>query len=124
MLHQPAPGFHQPLLETGERPALDPRRQNESAPEVAQVVRQNAQLQAHLVRLEPMARQARPVRRLLAFFDPLLRRAALVELEPDDRTARQGHVRHDEADAGEQFTAVVLSVLGHDPIWGVVQLFS
>ena len=35
MLHQPASGFHQPLLETRERPALDPRRQDQSAPEVA-----------------------------------------------------------------------------------------
>ena len=47
MLHQPASGFHQPLLETRERPALDPRRQDESAPEVAQVVGQDTQLQAH-----------------------------------------------------------------------------
>ena len=38
VLHQPAAGFHQPLLETRERPALDPRRQDQSAPEVAQVV--------------------------------------------------------------------------------------
>ena len=121
MLHQPAPGFHQPLLETGERPALDPRRQNESAPEVAQVVRQNAQLQAHLVRLEPMARQARPVRRLLAFFDPLLRRAAFV-VEPDDR--RLGRV---------MFVTMKPTRGNSSPRWcstlatirlGVVQLFA
>ena len=31
-----ASGFHQPLLETRERPALDPRRQDQSAPQVAQ----------------------------------------------------------------------------------------
>ena len=68
VLHQPAAGFHQPLLETRERPAFDPRRQDQSAPEVAQVVRQDAQLQAHLVRPEPMARQPRPVGRLFAFF--------------------------------------------------------
>ena len=36
------------------------------------------QLQAHLVCPEPMARQPRPVGGLLAFLDPLLRRAALV----------------------------------------------
>ena len=70
MLHQPAPRFHQPLLETRERPALDPRRQDQSPPQVAQVVGQDAQLQAHFVRPEPMARQPRPVRRLLAFLDP------------------------------------------------------
>ena len=77
VLHQPAPGLHQPLLETRERPALDPRRQDQSAPEVGQVVGQDAQLQAYLVRPEPMARQPRPVGRLLAFFDPLLCGAAL-----------------------------------------------
>ena len=49
MLHQPASSFYQPLLETRERPALDPRRQDQSAPEVAQVVGQDAQLQAHFV---------------------------------------------------------------------------
>ena len=38
LLHQPASGFHQPLLETRERPALDPRRQDQPAPEGAQVV--------------------------------------------------------------------------------------
>ena len=46
MLHQPASGFHQPLLETRERPALDPRRQDQSAPEVAKIVGQDTQLQA------------------------------------------------------------------------------
>ena len=61
MLHEPAPGLHQPLLETRERPAFDPRRQDQSAPEVAQGVGQDAQLQAHLVCPEPMARQPRPV---------------------------------------------------------------
>ena len=30
MLHPPPPGLHQPLLETRERPALDPRRQDQS----------------------------------------------------------------------------------------------
>ena len=74
VLHQPAPGFHQSLLETRERPALDLRRQDQSAPEVAEVVGQDTQLQAHFVRSETMARQPRPVGGLLAFLDPLLRR--------------------------------------------------
>ena len=113
MLHQPASGFHQPLLETRERPALDPRRQDQSAPEVAQVVGQDTQLQAHFVRPETMARQPRPVGGRLAFLDPLLRRAALV-VEPYDRTTREDHVSHDEADAGEQLTSVVLH-LGDNP---------
>ena len=44
VLYQPAPGFHQAPLETCERPALDPRRQDQSAPQIAQVVGQDAQL--------------------------------------------------------------------------------
>ena len=45
-----APRSSPAAAETRERPALDPRRQDQSAPEVAQVVGQDAQLQAHLVR--------------------------------------------------------------------------
>ena len=116
MLHEPAPGLHQPLLETRERPAFDPRRQDQSAPEVAQVVGQDAQLPAHLVCPEPMARQPRPVGGLLAFLDPLLRRAALV-VEPDDRAARKDPVGHNEPDAREQLTPVVLH-LGDNPSGG------
>ncbi len=56
---------------------LDPRRQDQSAPQVAHVVGQDTQLQAHFVRPETMARQPRQVRRLLALFDQLLRRTAL-----------------------------------------------
>ena len=58
VLHQPAAGLHQPLLETRERPALDPRRQDQPAPEVAQVVGPDAQLQAHFVQSAPPARGA------------------------------------------------------------------
>ena len=58
----------------------------------------------------------------LGFLDPLLRRATLV-VEPDDRAARQDHVGHDEADAGEQLTAVVLD-LGNNCVWALVQLFA
>ena len=45
--------------------------------------------------------------------DPLLRRAALV-VEPDDRAARKDHVGHNEPDAREQLTPVVLH-LGDNP---------
>ena len=38
MLHQPVLSLYQPLLETRDRPARDPRRQHQPAPEVAQVV--------------------------------------------------------------------------------------
>ena len=87
VLHQSAARLHQPLLETRERPALDPWRQDQSAPEIAQVVGQDAQLQTHFVRPETMARQPRPVRGLLAFLDPLLRGTPLV-VEAHHRPAR------------------------------------
>ena len=45
-----------------------------------------------------MTRQTRPVRRLLALFDPLLGRATLV-VEPHQRATRQARARHNESDA-------------------------
>ena len=92
-------------------------RQVELAPEVSQVVGQHAQLQSHFVRSETMARQPHPVGRLLAFFDPLLRRAAVV-VETYDRAAREGPVGHDETDSGEQLTLVCFALA----TMGVVQL--
>ena len=59
-----------------------------------------------------MARQPRPVRRLLTFLDPLFRRAALV-VEVHYRPARQVHVRDKQADAPEQL-AWVMHDLGDD----------
>jgi hypothetical protein len=70
-------------------------------------------LQPHFVRPEPMTRQPRPVRGLLAFFDPLLGGPALV-VEAHHGPARQGHVRHDEAHAPEPLLLVVFD-LGDDP---------
>ena len=55
-----------------------------------------------------MARQPRPVGGLLAFFDPLLRRAALV-VEPHDRATREDHVGHDEARVDQKSTITYLS---------------
>src|SRR5208283_2364121 len=49
MLHQPAPGLHQPLLQTGQRPVLDPLRQHQSPLEVPQVVSDQAEQQPHSV---------------------------------------------------------------------------
>ena len=55
----------------------------------------------------PVTRQPRPMRRLLAFPDPLLGRATLV-VKPHDGTIRGPEIRHDEADAREQLANVVL----------------
>jgi hypothetical protein len=70
--HQAPARLDEALLDADQRPRVDPRRQYEPPPQIAQVVREHAQLQPDLVRPEPGTRQSCPVRRLLAFLDPLL----------------------------------------------------
>ena len=72
VLHEPSARLHQPMLQARQRPAFDSLRQPQPPPEITQVVGQHAELQADFVRPEAMARQPCPVRRLFAFFDPLL----------------------------------------------------
>ena len=95
---------------------VDPFRQYEPPPQVAEVVGQHAELQADLVRTEAVTRQPCPVRRLLAFLDPLLGRAALV-VKPHDGVIGELEIRHDEADAREQLAGVMLD-FRHDPSGG------
>ena len=109
VLDQPTAGLHQSVLQARQRPALDPVRQSEPSPQVAQVVGQHAQLQSHFVGPKTMARKPRPVCGLLAFFNPLLGRAALV-VEAHHRPTRQRHVRHDKTDAREQLTEMMLDL--------------
>ena len=66
-----------------------------------------------LVRAEPVTRQSCPVRRLLAFLDPLLGGPALV-VKRHDRAIRELEIGHDEADARKQFADAVLD-FRHDP---------
>jgi hypothetical protein len=49
MFHQPSSGLHQPLLQTRERPVLDPSGQCQPSSQIAQIVGQQAQRQPHLV---------------------------------------------------------------------------
>ncbi len=60
----------------------------------------------------PMARQAGPMRRLLAFLDPLLGRAPFI-VEAHDRPARQAQICDDEADSREQFPEAELHLRHH-----------
>ena len=62
---------------------------------------------------EGSAGQARPAERVLAFFDPLFRRATAV-VELDHALGRPAQVGDDEADAGIQLTLVPLD-FGHHP---------
>src|ERR1039457_5250957 len=49
MFHQPSSGLHQPLLQAGQRPVLDPLGQPQPPPQIAQVVSQHTQSQPYLV---------------------------------------------------------------------------
>src|SRR5262249_52799445 len=55
---QPSPGLEQPLLETREGPVLDRDGQQQPTQQVAEVVGDHAEEQAHLVRPKPMAGEA------------------------------------------------------------------
>ena len=52
MFQKTPAGFDQTLLQTGQGPSVDPLGQHEPPPEVAEVVRQDAQLQAQRVRFK------------------------------------------------------------------------
>ena len=45
MFYQPSAGLHQPLLQARQRPLLDPLRQHQSPPEVAQIISNEGQPQ-------------------------------------------------------------------------------
>src|SRR5450756_1555905 len=107
MFHQPSSGLHQPLLQAGQGPVLNPSRQTQPPPQIPQVVGQQAQRQPHLVRAEPMAREPRHLDRLLSLLDPLLRRPPLV-IEPHHRPARRLHGGHDETQPRGQLPSMVL----------------
>jgi hypothetical protein len=101
MFQQSPPSLHQSLLQARQRPILDPLRECQLTPQIPQVISQQAQCQPDLVRAEPMAGEPRHFHCLPAFFDPLLRRPALV-VEPYHSPAGRLQVGHDESDSGEQ----------------------
>src|SRR2546427_7972152 len=76
-------------------------------PQVAQVVGDYTQPEPYLVRPKAVAAQAGHLHRLLAFFDPLLRRAPLV-VETHHGPAVRLQVGHDESDPAEQLPKVEL----------------
>ena len=93
-------------------PTLDGERQDQPTQEMTQVVGDNGQEQADLIRAEPVARQARPMSGFLTFLDPLLRGPTLV-VEVDDGPVRPRERRDDEAYAGKQFAEVMLDLGDH-----------
>ena len=76
-------GLEQPLLEARQRPALDGEGQDQPAQEIAEIVGDDPEEQAHFVGPEPMAGEPGPVGGGLALFDPLLCRPAVV-VEADE----------------------------------------
>jgi len=52
-------GFHQPLLQAGQRPGGDPSRQRQPPPQVPQVIGDDAQPQSHLVGPKAVAGKSR-----------------------------------------------------------------
>jgi hypothetical protein len=71
MPDEAAARLEQALLKARQRPALDGERQGEPTEQIAEVVGDDPEQQADLVRVEAMAREASPVGGL-AFLDPLL----------------------------------------------------
>src|SRR5271157_6219525 len=77
------PDLDQFLPSRRQGPAPDFPREDQLPEEVPEVVRQHEEVKPHLVVVEIMARQARPLYRILAFLDPLFCRSPLV-IEADD----------------------------------------
>ena len=86
------PNLDQLLPKCRQRPVLHRSRQCQPPQEVGQVVRQGKQLQANLVFFKAVAGQPRPVQRVLALLDPLLRRASMI-VEVDHALRANGQVR-------------------------------
>ena len=85
-------GLEEPLLEARQRPVLDGQRQGQPTEQIAEVIGDDSQEQADLVRAEAVAGETRPMGRGLALLDPLLRRPAPV-IEVDDGKIGPGVTR-------------------------------
>ena len=112
MPNEAATRLEQALLKARQRPALDGERQGEPTEQIAEVVGDDPEQEADLVRAEAMAREASPVGGGLAFLDPLFGSAPLV-VEADDGPVRPGQAGDDEAHAGEEFAEVMLDSGDH-----------
>jgi hypothetical protein len=102
------------LPQRRQRPVPHRLRQRRLPQKVAQVEGQHEQLQPHLVVHKVVTRKPGPFNGVLAFLDPLLRRASLI-VEPHHRFGWPTQIGHDEPDAREQFAAVPLHIRPHAP---------
>ena len=106
------PDLDQFLPSCRQGPAPNFPRQDQLPEEVSKVVGQHEEMQPHLVVYEIMAREARPLYRMLAFLDPLFCRSPLVT-ESDNAFGRTSEVRNDEANPGKQFAFVPFNLGDH-----------
>jgi len=107
MAHDLRPDLDHFLPKRRQRPVTHRSGQHSLPQEVAQVVRQHEQLQPHLVVYKVVTGQSGSFDGVLAFLDPLLRRAPLV-VEPHHPFGWPAQIGHDEPDAREQFAVVPL----------------
>jgi len=114
MANDLCPNLDQFLPSRCQGPALDLSRQDQLSKEVPKVVGQDEEMQSDLVVVEVVARQTRPLYRMLAFLDPLFCRSPLV-VEADDAFGRTSEVRNDEANPGKQFAFVPFNLGDHPP---------
>ena len=112
MAHDLGTNLDQLLPQAGQRPLRDRLGQGQRPHEVGEIVGQRVQLKTHRIGGERAARQSRPLDRVLAFFDPLLARPALV-VEGDDPLHRSRQVGDNETDAGIKLAGMPLD-LGND----------
>jgi hypothetical protein len=101
------------LAQAGQRPRLRGLGHRQRPHEVAEVVGKGMKLEADGVGHEGAARQAGPLDRALALFDPLLAGAAVV-VEGDDALGRSRQIGNDKADTRVKLTGVPLD-LRHEP---------
>jgi hypothetical protein len=99
MSHETPAGLEEPLLQAGQGPALDGDRQGEPAQQTAQVVGDDPEQEADLIRPEAVAGEARPVGGGFPFLDPLVGRPAPL-VEADDGPVRPGQRSGGEAPRG------------------------
>ena len=96
MAHDLGADLHEFFPQAGQRPLFYRLRQSQRPHEVTEIVGQRMQLKPDGVGGEGAARQPRPLRSVLSFLDPLLRRAAPV-VEGDDALGRARQVGHDKS---------------------------
>ena len=108
------PDLDQFLPGRRQGPATNLLRQDKLAEEVSKIVGQHKEMQPHQVIDKIVARQARPLHRVLALLDPLLSRSPLI-VESDNAFGRTSEVRNDEANPGKQFAFVPFNLGDHPP---------